>query len=278
MNIFIIISIAIINIIFYNVNKKRTKKLEIQKDKEISDIQKLLDSKNAMLADIVHEMRSPVHGISSLSEALLRHWHQIQDEQQVKSINSIHRASSRISKLINELLDLAKFDAGKMILNFEKVNFVSVIEEVNKECMELYLFDKKVDIVFDNQIGVEAFINCDRNKISQLFVNLITNAAKFAPIGTVTIQLSVIDTEGRDYYKCSIIDEGAGITSTDLENIFEPFVRGSSILTNRVSGSGLGLAICKRIIEAHDGKIWAENNLDKGARFNFTIPVIPVLI
>lgn len=274
MSIYIIVALTIINFVYYIISKKDIKKLNIRKDREISDLKKLLDAKDVMLSDIAHEIRSPIHGIFSISEALPKRWYQIQDEKKVKFIGAIHDASSKVSELINELLEFAKSDTGKTMFNREKTNFVSVIEEVNNECTELHLFDKEITLIFDNQVGAKAFVNCDKTKINRLVVNLIINAAKFAPVGTIIVQLSMTNVDERDYYKCSVIDEGIGILPTDLENIFKPFIRSSSTSTNRIAGFGLGLAICRNIVEAHDGKIWAENNVDKGARLSFTIPVL----
>lgn len=238
------------------------------------EFEKDLESRTALLQDVSHEIRSPLHGIMALSDILYKDWGNIQEEERKAQILNISEASSKLTHFINELLDFSKFKAGRMIFNFEKMNLTNSINEVIEDCRKLYLFQKKLSINFENNKITEALIYGDKYRISQLIMNLFTNSIKYTEEGTITAILKLINFKGKSCWEFSLIDQGIGIPDEDLENIFIPFNQ-SNREKERKIGTGLGLAICKQIIEAHEGEIWAENNKNgKGAKFTFIIPAL----
>lgn len=284
-NVFIlttIIFIAFVLIALFRTQKKNLKILNNQIDNLREEIdlltqQKLeteysLESRTALLTDVSHELRSPLHGIISLSETLSTKWNELEDSNKHKFIGSIFDASVGLIKLVNNLLDFSKFDAGKMVFNFGKLNLVEQIEEIINYCKNVYLFDNKVIINFDRENFKEAFILGDNERINQLINNLVVNAIKHTDSGSIDAKLELVNDKDNTYWKFILIDSGTGILSQDLDNIFKSFIQGSLTSSNIQAGSGLGLAICKQIVEAHKGKIWAENNQNGGAKFNFIIP------
>ncbi|RYE06317.1 MAG: HAMP domain-containing histidine kinase [Rickettsiaceae bacterium] len=237
------------------------------------EVERKLESRTALLIDVSHELRSPLHGIVILSETLSTKWQDLKDDDKHEYVTSIFDASIKLTQLVNHLLDFSKFDAGKMVFDFGKLDLIENIEEVIKYCRSMYLFNGNIAINFYKQDIKEAFILGDSPRINQLITNLLINAIKHTDLGAIDAQLDYIQHEEDDYWKFTLIDSGTGILSKDLESIFEPFIQGALVSSNVQAGSGLGLTTCKQIVEAHQGKIWAENNQIKGAKFSFIIPI-----
>lgn len=250
-------------------DKIKEKTIELKKD---------LVSRTALLQDVSHEIRSPLHGIMALSEILSREWDNIDQSERKKQISNIYEISSGLTKFINELLDFSKFRAGRMVFNFEKLNLIDIIIEVIEYCRKIYLFQKKITIKFDNKKINEAFIDGDKSRIFQLIMNLFINAIKYTEEGTIFVTLKSNIIDGKEGWEFSLIDQGIGIPDNETENIFIPFNQAAR-KNGRKVGTGLGLAACKQIVEAHNGKIWAENNkTKKGAKFTFIIPILKAQI
>ncbi|MBD3609312.1 MAG: HAMP domain-containing histidine kinase, partial [Gammaproteobacteria bacterium] len=184
----------------------------------------------------------------------------------------------RLLSLVNDLLDLSKLEAGRVVLDMKTNNLLTIIEDV---ISEFKIISK------ENKIGIKVNLKTantdfyfDHKKIEQVIRNLISNAIKFTPPnGIITITIdnhnmitgkSPRSTPSRDAIMCSISDTGVGIPEDELESIFDKFIQSSK--TNAGSGgTGLGLAICDHIIRAHSGTIKAENNPDRGACFSFSL-------
>ena len=254
-------------------------------------------SKSEFLANMSHELRTPMHAILSYSslgqKELLKYQSLLSNaenndfpdisslfEKLAKYMGNIETSGNRLLGLLNNLLDLAKMEAGRLEFRFEQNNFEKAI---NHTFMELSpLFEKKnlkqeIELKTENRLG--AF---DYDKVIQVLINLTSNAIKFSPPeSTIRIALEDIDLPGAGTKKpkkgflCSVSDEGVGIPEDELEFIFEKFIQ-SSNTKNQAGGTGLGLPICKEIIKAHGGKIWAINGAEKGATFQFFIPEIAI--
>lgn len=234
-----------------------------------------LQSRTALLTDVSHEIRARLHGIVTLSEFLSVHWGAIKENDRKEHASIIFNASENLTKFMNDLLDYSKFDAGKMIFHFGKLNLVNSINEVIDYCNRMYLFDNKTSIKIKNEIVDEALIEGDKVRINQLFMNLFINAIKYSEKGEITVELKQTNYDGKIYWEFILTDQGVGIPKNELEYIFEPFIQGTRNRTGKKLGSGLGLAMCKEIIKAHSGNIWAENNSEgAGAKFSFIIPTL----
>lgn len=179
-------------------------------------------------------------------------------------------SARRLGTLIDNLLDLSKFVANKMELNYQRIDLNELIDHIIEEGKSLYSFSKELNIIFNRANDADTI--ADKEKIGQVVRNLLTNAFKFSPNnGLLKLSLENIIVEDKPFLHFKIIDEGIGVPEEELEKIFESFIQSSR--TRKNGGTGLGLSICKQIIEAHDGKIWATNNQQVGAAFHFILPV-----
>ena len=223
-------------------------------------------AKTEFLANMSHELRTPMHAMLSYAEIGLS---KVEDRTSklFKYFKNIHISGERLLKLLNDLLDLSKLESGKESLNINKDDILKIITAVKREVAALAMAKHlSVDIVNNME---ETHIMCDRAKIAQVIMNLLSNAMKFSPDGGVIVdELSEVD----ENIIVSIADSGIGIPEEELESIFDKFIQSSK--TNKgAGGTGLGLSIAKTIVEMHGGKIWAENVLTGGACFKISLPI-----
>ncbi|AIL65888.1 Sensor histidine kinase [Rickettsiales bacterium Ac37b] len=250
--------------------------LEQKVEERTAELQQALAAKTEFLNNMSHEIRTPMQGFTAISTSLVEHWQEFNDERKYELADKIASNAKRLSSLLNHLLDLSKFQAGKMRLSLEKIDLNLIITEMIDEAQTLYINGKQLQINFTPL--KDAFILADKERIGQVLRNLFVNSIKFSPNNstiTVSLKLSEItydDQNKSEAYHFAIKDEGVGVPENELYTIFEVFVQSSKTKT-RAGGTGLGLAICKEIIDAHHGEIWAENNQDQGATFNFVIPI-----
>ncbi|MBL3529400.1 MAG: CHASE domain-containing protein [gamma proteobacterium endosymbiont of Lamellibrachia anaximandri] len=236
-------------------------------------------AKSEFLANMSHELRTPMHAILSFSAFGQKKWETATRKKLSGYFSHIHASGERLLILLNDLLDLSKLEAGRMILECQKCDLRI---EANKCVHELegYMTDRGVQCeLLPSKMDTQG--EFDAMRISQVITNLLSNAIKFTPAGGV-VQISVsqdrleIDGHETAALLLSVLDQGIGIPKEELNTIFEKFIQSSKTRTG-AGGTGLGLAISKEIIEAHAGRIWVENNLEQGAQFHFLIPVTPLI-
>lgn len=238
----------------------------------ISELEAALVSKTEFLNNMSHEVRTPIQGFTTLSEGLVTHWGDFSEEKRYDLALQVSNNARRLASLVTNLLDFSKFTADKMIMDFQQVDLNSIIEDMIHECNELYLNNKKIEIKFTPTEKSGVFI--DINRVHQVFRNLFVNAIKFSADNSVIHSyLNHSTLDGKAALHFIIKDSGVGIPAEEIESIFDPFIQSSRTRNGSNIGTGLGLSICKKIINAHNGKIWAENNKEGGASFNFIIPV-----
>lgn len=219
--------------------------------------------KSDFVSNVVHELRTPLALIRGNLENIEQGFAgEVQPEQR-EILNDIFKIVNRLSRLINNLLDLSKIESGKMELNKEDLDIVEVGQEAAKG-FERLARDKGVNIRREFPQG-KVIVNADRDKLTQVFVNLIGNALKFTDKGSVTIQI----IELQDEVQVEVQDTGHGMDKETINTIFDKFVR---ILAEKKEGTGLGLPIAKDIISLHNGRIRVESTPGKGSRFIFNIP------
>jgi two-component system sensor histidine kinase VicK len=214
-----------------------------------------------------HELRTPIQPILSLTQLLKE---QISDSTQTKFLDVILRNAKRLEQLQEEMLDVTRIESGSLKIYKELFNLNELILDVLQDFRSQLKDDARIKL--DYRSDGDAWVVADKNRITQVISNLLANAIKFTKAGGVLIQLrkkkSKKIADSNHLVIVSIKDEGPGIDPSIMPRLFTKFARKSE------KGTGLGLFISKSIIEAYDGKIWAENNIDgKGATFAFTLPI-----
>lgn len=232
-------------------------------------------AKSEFLNNISHELRTPMHAILSYSKLALEKVKG--DETKLsKYISNIIVSSERILRLVNDLLDISKLEAGKTEFTFKRADLMKCIKSVQSEIKSL-LAAKKLDFRIDNQTKNSEFI-FDHEKITQVLINIISNAIKFSSAKSpITLQLkdTFIDNNQPAIF-IALEDQGIGVPKGDLETIFDKFTQSQSA-KNLNEGTGLGLSIAKQIVKAHGGRIWAENSPTNGTIIKIILPHDPTV-
>mgnify|MGYP001405968647 CR=1 FL=1 len=241
---------------------------------KVKEVQLLAEKANILksefLANMSHELRTPMNSIIGFSKQGIKRRDTWSMDRHIKNLQTINDSGERLLNLLNSLLDLSKLEAGVESYNV-KINNLMAITKSMVDQLDSLIKEKNLhlDIIADEDLD----IYCDRTKISQLIVNLLSNAIKFTPQGkNITISMKYVKVDGDDYIETSVVDEGVGIPEGELETVFDKFVQSTKTKTG-AGGTGLGLAISKEIVEHHNGKIWAENVTQGGAKFVFILPV-----
>lgn len=231
--------------------------------------------KSRFLANMSHELRTPMHAIMSFSQLGEK---KTKEEKSEKYFSNISQSASRLLGLIDNLLDISKLEAGKMEVEFGQYDLTE-IANIQIEAFEELANQKEINLSFEG--NEETLAIFDKKLITQVLINLISNAIKYSPnLSNVEVfcESRTIMHKGkkRDCIHCYIQDTGVGIPVTELDRVFDRFVESSNTKT-AAGGTGLGLSICKEIISLHKGIIWAESPVDikagTGSIFHFQIPV-----
>ncbi|SFS69271.1 sensor histidine kinase [Lutibacter maritimus] len=241
---------------------------ETQKAKESNKELKERDKqKDEFLDTVSHELKTPITSIRALSEILLDN-EAIDTNTKNKFLTSILNESERVSRLINNILDLEKLATGKEKLDL-KLNFIDHTIQKSIESVSQLALNKGIKI---NSRGVQNLqVFYDEDRIQQVIINLLSNAIKFSTENTGLV--AVFTNINSNNIEVSVEDNGRGIEEDDLISIFNKFYQSKNQTILKPVGSGLGLAISKQIIESHNGIIWAENIKPQGARITFTLPL-----
>ncbi|HEY6562350.1 MAG TPA: HAMP domain-containing sensor histidine kinase, partial [Polyangiaceae bacterium] len=219
-------------------------------------------ARDELLSIVAHDLRNPLNSVV-LQAALLRRMEA--DESSQRPINAIERAAKRMNRLIQDLLDVTRIDAGRLSMELASVPAGGLVSDA-VEAQRLTAQSASLELRLD--VGPDLpEIRADRDRILQVFDNLIGNALKFSQPGG---QITVGATRGEGEVSYWVADTGRGIPPDHLANLFDRFWQADKTARH---GAGLGLAIVKGIVEAHQGRIWVESTLGAGSRFSFTIPI-----
>jgi len=238
-----------------------------QLEKYLEDYQKREQNRREFLANVSHELRTPLTIIQGYTEALLDGMAadmKISEEY----LKNILIETERLKTMANELLDLASIEEGKEKLKLETISVAEFMEEI-LNTFKTQFAEKGIKLEFEVKIGEGKLIG-DRNKLLRVVENLLSNALKYTPSGgNVKVEVSAKNND----FQIIITDTGPGIPEKDLGKIFERFYKVDKARNSK--GFGLGLAITKSIVEAHGGKIFAENLSQGGAKFTVILPKLP---
>ncbi|NES94039.1 MAG: response regulator [Desertifilum sp. SIO1I2] len=251
-----------------DISDRKCSELALQQAKEAAEIAS--NSKSTFLANMSHELRTPLNAILGFAQILNRDSNLTPQVQEYLQI--IHRSGDHLLSLINDVLDLSKIEAGRTTLetsSFDLHTMLRSLWEMLRERAEnrgLYLALTIAD-------EVPQYIEADESKLRQVLINLLGNAIKFTPRGSVTLRVQAIASSPRSVrLRFAVIDTGIGIAAQDLETIFEAFVQASS--GKKMSqGTGLGLTISRKFVELMGGQLSVSSQESQGSTFAFEIPV-----
>lgn len=215
-------------------------------------------ARSELVSTVSHELRSPLTSVKGFVKTLLAKWDQFTDEQKRQMLATVDADADRVTRLLGELLDVSRIDAGRLPLRRSMIDLAEVAEQVVAR-LEMPDADGRVTVDLSDLPRCYA----DPDRLQQVLTNLVENALTHGD-GRVTVTAEVDAAE----ITVSVADEGPGIDEAHLPRLFTKFYRP----TERRSGTGLGLYICRGIVEAHGGRIWAETAPSGGARFRFTLP------
>ncbi len=244
--------------------------LYAQQKATVDKLRELDQMKTAFLANMSHELRTPLNSILGFTDVITLGLDGPTTENMLNDLRLIKKNGEHLLSLINEVLDMAKIEAGKMSLVFEPFNLSELIDEVSQITIPLL---REHHLTFDRheEAPKDLQITADRARMRQVFINVVGNAVKFTDNGGITVSTKVQQNNLRIEFR----DTGIGIPPDKLEMIFESFSQVDSSTTRKVGGTGLGLPISRRLVEMHGGRLWAESTgiPGEGSRFIIELPI-----
>ncbi|MDJ0617399.1 MAG: ATP-binding protein [Calothrix sp. MO_192.B10] len=249
-----------------DISKRKQTELQLLASKEAAEAGSR--AKSQFLATMSHELRTPLNAIMGLSQFLQQEMVGNLNHKQQEYIDCIYRSGEHLLALINDILDLSKVEAGKEELSLSKLHIQDlcnyVISTVRDRALEKGL---QLTIKIDTQADI---CIADDRRLKQMLLNLLTNAIKFTPAGTVSLEVKKVK-QGINFI---VMDTGIGIAAEKLQFLFTPFKQLDSRLNRQYEGTGLGLALTRKLARLHGGDVTLESTLGKGSRFTLFLPVI----
>ena len=239
---------------------------DITETKELDAIKKLSQLKSEFLSSVSHELRTPLTSIKAYSETLLTRYERMSPEMRLDCLSIIDSESDRLARLLDDLLDFARMEAGRLKLKKDWMDLEHLVLSTVAE-MKMQTKKHNIRVVIPDSIP---HVMADKDRIKQALINLLSNAIKYSPEGgdiITTVEVRVSEAV------VSVTDQGVGIDEENLPRIFEKFYRVEGPLAYQISGTGLGLPITKAIIEGHSGKIWATSKIGEGTTISFSLPI-----
>ncbi|MFD0961014.1 response regulator [Paenibacillus chungangensis] len=246
---------------------ERTKQLGRARDEAI----KANMIKSQFLANMSHELRTPLNAIIGYSEMLMEDAAELSDPDFAEDLAKIGHAGRHLLTLINDILDISKIEAGKMDVYYEHCSLHSIVEDVEATIAPLALQNGNKLILYP----IDGEIWTDITKMRQILLNLLSNANKFTQGGEVELKIEAENRTGQQGYSFKVRDSGIGMTSEQLNKLFQPFFQGDSSTTRQFGGTGLGLAISRSFCELLGGEIAVESQSGVGSLFTCWLPAKP---
>ncbi len=277
---FILLGTLVLSMIFrkrYQQNEKLNIQLAI-KNKEIEEQQKNVEKLNIDLKEanatkdkffsiVAHDLKNPFSSLLVLSQLLLDDYDTLSNEERKQFIEQINSAAENTYSLLQNLLEWARTQSGKTFINKEEIKLDKILAEA---ISVLKPIAKNKKISLRSNIAPDSIAWADKNMISTVMLNLISNAVKFTnQNGSIDISSNL----SNNHVEIQIADNGVGISKENMDKLFKPDIKFHTVGTEKEKGTGLGLILCKEFIEKNDGEIWVESTEGKGSNFYFSLPV-----
>ena len=243
--------------------KERTRSLQ----EALEKIEKISRLKSEFVSAVSHEFRTPLTSIKGYASLLVQEKFGALPGEVKLRLQRINQQADILVNMINELLDIARIESGRTKIEIQKIDLVELIKRV-RDYFYPQLKEKNLQLILN--LPSSLFIEVDKSLIERAFINLLSNAIKFTPQNR-NIQVNLKKED--NFVEVSVKDQGVGIPTQDLENIFKEFYRAENPLQKETKGTGLGLSLVRNIIKAHKGEIWAESKLGEGSNFIFRLPL-----
>lgn len=276
---FILLGSFVLSLILHG-RYQQNQKLNIQlslKNKEIEDQQKNVEKLNAELKEanhtkdkffsiVAHDLKNPFNSLLVLSKLLLDDYDTFTNEERKQFISQINSSAENTYSLLQNLLEWARTQSGKSVIVKEQINLASISEDAI-ELLQPVAKGKKINLRADVPARLTAF--ADKNMISTVLLNLVSNAVKFTPQEG---EVKILAYEKNNHIEIEIADSGVGISPKNMPKLFKPEEKFHTEGTDKEKGTGLGLILCKEFIEKNEGEIWAESQEGVGSQFFFSLP------
>jgi signal transduction histidine kinase/DNA-binding response OmpR family regulator len=247
--------------------QERTQELQAANEK----LRELDQLKSAFVSIVSHELRTPISSIRGYVENMLDGLTGNLTEKQTRYLSRIRHNTERLTRMINDLLDLSRIESGRLELHPVALHVEDLVDET-VEGLQFNAGEKHISLKLARSEPLPQ-VRADRDKLGQILTNIIQNAVKFTPVGG---HIDVNLTRTDDFVQFSVSDSGCGISPEEVDKVFDKFYRCANTASN-TPGAGLGLSITKSLVELHGGRIWLESSVGTGTTFYFTIPLEPMV-
>ncbi|HFD32477.1 MAG TPA: response regulator [Gammaproteobacteria bacterium] len=269
---------ALSDLVSLNIESSERKTVEVELAEAKREAENANNAKSEFLSSMSHELRTPMNAISGFAQLLMMDMDNRLDDLQKNNIEEILNASNHLLELVNEILNLAKIESGKVSLTYETVSYAEVASESyslisklieNRNIRTYYRYNGK-DISLEEVMQLQVYMHIDRMRFKQIFLNLLSNAVKYNnDAGSITISCDTYN----DIVRISIIDTGVGISKENQNGLFKTFNRLGQE-NGSIEGTGIGLVITKKLVELMGGSIYVVSELDKGSTFSVEFPLV----
>ena len=255
---------------FVDISRRKQQHEELQQARETADLAN--KAKSRFLANMSHELRTPVAVVLGFADILLQ---ESTDEQVRKRVTVIKRNSDYLLKLLNDILDLSRVEAGAVQVEESSCDLQMVLQDLH-EMMQVRATEMSRPLSFHLPPKMPKTITTDPARLRQIAVNLIGNAIKFSPRGRVDVYFDMTTLKQKNAIRIRVCDTGIGMSAEQIERLFQPFSQASDKIAREFGGTGLGLSICKRLVDSLGGDLEVESVEGQGSTFTATLPADPM--
>ncbi|MFQ5421704.1 MAG: ATP-binding protein, partial [Anaerolineae bacterium] len=261
--------IAIQNARLFEAGQVYAAELEQRVIERTAELTRAVRARDEFLANMSHELRTPLSSILLRTEMIQRGLYGPLTDKQISSLQTIDDAGRHLLSLINDILDIAKIEAGKVDLDIQPVSIQSVCR-AGLQLVKQIALQKRIELASHLDPAVAA-VRADSRRLKQMLVNLLSNALKFTPEGG-QVGLDVTADAEQGMILFTVWDTGIGIAQADMDRLFRPFEQLDSGLARKYEGTGLGLALVRRLAELHQGSVTVDSRIGEGSRFTISLP------